>query len=348
MKFTFQYGQIRNTDTFKVSANKILVYIPVWLDQKPDRQYTERERFNEFTFQYGQIRNNIASATIAMIRHGLHSSMVRLETQRFTFQYGQIRNQKYLQLQHARDKSLHSSMVRLETLFRGLCIIKCLKFTFQYGQIRNFLLMLTLSVLTLVYIPVWLDQKLRVMLLFSVLNICLHSSMVRLETREQLYPRRQENPVYIPVWLDQKRLKLLRHAQDNEAFTFQYGQIRNYLFTCKNDDVAKVYIPVWLDQKRILIKCIIIKNISLHSSMVRLETPTDARLQIPERMFTFQYGQIRNLNQKNILIINLIVYIPVWLDQKPITVLTVPAIMMRLHSSMVRLETFSTNNETIV
>ena len=55
-------------------------------------------------------------------------------------------------------------------------------------------------------------------------------------------------------------------------FTFQYGQIRNYLFTCKNDNVAKIYIPVWIDQKLIspVLDNLYISN--LHSSMDRLET----------------------------------------------------------------------------
>ena len=122
--FTFQYGQIRNATVPLLFANALVIYIPVWLDQKP--------------------KNHIL---ILLNLCYLHSSMVRLETYNtyrnvlnmpiFTFQYGQIRNeickkttkkdlkiyipvwldQKriYLLQESKKDLDLHSSMVRLET-----------------------------------------------------------------------------------------------------------------------------------------------------------------------------------------------------------------------------------------
>ena len=82
-----------------------------------------------------------------------------------------------------------------------------------------------------IYIPVWLDQKFS-KLPFSLLdNIYLHSSMVRLEIE------------LIPSYIERA-----------EAFTFQYGQIRNQIcaicFNYKNG----IYIPVWLDQKFVFLQ----------------------------------------------------------------------------------------------
>ena len=56
----------------------------------------------------------------------------------------------------------------------------------------------------------------------------------------------------------------------------------------------KIYIPVWLDQK-----C------SRNSSIVAFSI-----------IFTFQYGQIRNLVPARAFLSIHFIYIPVWLDQK--------------------------------
>ena len=98
-------------------------------------------------------------------------------------------------------------MVRLETLSNDFVLDKILKFTFQYGQIRNLLTSVLACSLTSIYIPVWLDQKQKKHYYYKYNYFDLHSSMVRLETLSSL-------------------LKLLYLKQ----FTFQYGQIRNFLF----------------------------------------------------------------------------------------------------------------------
>ena len=51
-----------------------------------------------------------------------------------------------------------------------------------------------------------------------------------------------------------------------------------------------IYIPIWLD----LLNAFSLSHnhftTNLHSNMVRFINPSDARLSIPERVFTFQYG----------------------------------------------------------
>ena len=78
---------------------------------------------------------------------------------------------------------------------------------------------------------------------------------------------------------------------------------------------------------------------NLHSSMVRLETIHDTKLQFMTMLFTFQYGQIRNRNEKGYLSLNKNIYIPVWLDQKRWSNVHRCIKIKHLHSSMVRLET---------
>ena len=57
-KFTFQYGQIRNFAVMFLSLVFIFIYIPVWLDQKYDLKELLKINVRRFTFQYGQIRNS--------------------------------------------------------------------------------------------------------------------------------------------------------------------------------------------------------------------------------------------------------------------------------------------------
>ena len=140
--------------------------------------------------------------------------MVRLETFQnlllhnpifaFTFQYGQIRNCLVYSQSYRLNIYLHSSMVRLET-FNNQAI---------------------LWVFLLIYIPVWLDQKLHVFTPFQLGGQDLHSSMVRLETKTK-------RPHYHVILL----------------FTFQYGQIRNLWHMLLEHTNYDIYIPVWLDQK---------------------------------------------------------------------------------------------------
>ena len=165
----------------------------------------------------------------------------------------------------------------------------------------------------------------------------LHSSMVRLE---MIYKNldRQEFP----------------------RFTFQYGQIRNFLFCYIIIRRNKIYIPVWLDQKFMREDYNDVFGLNLHSSMVRLEILMVKEQLYTAAKFTFQYGQIRNtseyvrdpnmpsiyipvwLDQKLTLSVfarpRMTIYIPVWLDQKLYLLLLVQHYFVNLHSSMVRLE----------
>ena len=170
----------------------VVIYIPVWIDQKPSKKDNTENQNNEFTFQYGQIRNACPFAVSA------HNSVIyipvwidqkpiskddfRSPALKFTFQYGQIRN--LLKILHycLLFLNLHSSMDRLETRF-------CLSSSY-YGFT--------------IYIPVWIDQKRIASLSLMLSHSYLHSSMDRLET-------------FLIFFLP---LNIL-------IFTFQYGQIRN-------------------------------------------------------------------------------------------------------------------------
>ena len=150
-----------------------------------------------------------------------------------------------------------------------------------------------------IYIPVWLDQKLRqekrgqprkprftfqygqirnLRLLVLVLKLIshLHSSMVRLEMYKIQNQRAQITGIYIPVWLDQK-------------FGINKIELRH----------LKIYIPVWLDQKYLLDYKLLHRQTYLHSSMVRLEMQIYGTFILIYLTFTFQYGQIRNENIKS-------------------------------------------------
>ena len=41
-KFIFQYGQIRNAISGIANAGIGIIYIPVWIDQKPRKQYQKQ------------------------------------------------------------------------------------------------------------------------------------------------------------------------------------------------------------------------------------------------------------------------------------------------------------------
>ena len=124
VRFTFQYGQIRNVfNCLKTEINKI-IYIPVWLDQKP-----------------------FMNCINPILLHNLHSSMVRLETIfsflsfiLFSIIYIPVWLDQKLAVRRAHITffgDLHSSMVRLETRKIKKIILGAETFTFQYGQIRN-------------------------------------------------------------------------------------------------------------------------------------------------------------------------------------------------------------------
>ena len=211
--FTFQYGQIRNFKPPALFLLVIRIYIPVWIDQKL-----------------------FLSSRSSPLLIYLHSSMDRLETfihfphptqmPSFTFQYGQIRNivhffyffsQSFIYIpvwidqkreknrkRHNKQLYLHSSMDRLETLPALSSQSIYILFTFQYGQIRNCFFYCQQYHMIVIYIPVWIDQKLQISLYIKIRYIHLHSSMDRLETFVYC--------IFIQLSCE---------------FTFQYGQIRN-------------------------------------------------------------------------------------------------------------------------
>ena len=145
-------------------------------------------------------------------------------------------------------------------------------------------------------------------------------------------------------------------------FTFQYGQIRNISISHIVFTNREIYIPVWIDQKLNITEYQALLIFNLHSSMDRLETLVSLTTEIYHKEFTFQYGQIRNLNATvkspccivftfqygqirnerfiNNVIKKQLIYIPVWIDQKHISVLMKQQIFSHLHSSMDRLETY--------
>ena len=102
-------------------------------------------------------------------------------------------------------------------------------------------------------------------------------------------------------------------------FTFQYGQIRNTAIRVQRGGRNLIYIPVWIDQKRQATTYQDIQSTDLHSSMDRLETLLGVQRGTSPSKFTFQYGQIRNLDISHFRKVS----------------------YQNLHSSMDRLETYS-------
>ena len=123
------------------------------------------------------------------------------------------------------------------------------KFTFQYGQIRNKSVFILFDYFYTIYIPVWLDQKPNENIKNQATIKDLHSSMVRLETVDKATP-----------------------TKFTLQFTFQYGQIRNNVYSAFQFFSEIIYIPVWLDQKHFYLNIYQSFKKNLHSSMVRLET----------------------------------------------------------------------------
>ena len=83
--------------------------------------------------------------------------------------------------------NLHSSMDRLETENIFTCFTLENAFTFQYGQIRNGTFGNQVIDVCLIYIPVWIDQKL------GTDNTVAGNF----------------SKIYIPVWIDQKQMCFL-------------------------------------------------------------------------------------------------------------------------------------------
>ena len=79
--------------------------------------------------------------------------------------------------------------------------------------------------------------------------------------------------------------------------------------------------------------------------MDRLETGDLYNLLITTSLFTFQYGQIRNKYYHYNIDKDLLIYIPVWIDQKLLDIETKYLYYSNLHSSMDRLETLQTSKD---
>ena len=58
---------------------------------------------------------------------------------------------------------------------------------------------------------------------------------------------------------------------------------------------TSIYIPVWIDQKLPQVSTETTEPTYLHSSMDRLETLAKLYVSDGADLFTFQYGQIRNV-----------------------------------------------------
>ena len=196
---------------------------------------------------------------------------------------------------HEIFSNLHSSMVRLEINNE----------IFAYRPIFD------------IYIPVWLDQKSEQHFKNSTGHTYLHSSMVRLEislyniiylvvflftfqygqirngyrnTVQQIC-----TSIYIPVWLDQKFLLILLLLLFLLYLHSSMVRLEMWNISSNRRQHNRIYIPVWLDQKLFLFVTFLSLNYDLHSSMVRLEMFTLNKSSPVQLLFTFQYGQIRNL-----------------------------------------------------
>ena len=84
------------------------------------------------------------------------------------------------------------------------------------------------------------------------------------------------------------------------------------------DKRTEIYIPVWIDQKHLRMMTNTYTEKNLHSSMDRLETIVIIVELKNQMRFTFQYGQIRNYLRRAYWFIYNEIYIPVWIDQKPV------------------------------
>ena len=114
------------------------------------------------------------------------------------------------------------------------------------------------------------------------------------------------------------RLEMDTETQYNrfvQAFTFQYGQIRNYT-VCSSPPSPSAFTFQYGQIRNILF------NQFVTSFFV----------------FTFQYGQIRNDYEIKYKYKDSKIYIPVWLDQKSKRRIGGDLQHYYLHSSMVRLE----------
>ena len=79
---------------------------------------------------------------------------------------------------------------------------------------------------------------------------------------------------------------------NEEKFTFQYGQIYYLQNEYKEAILKEIYIPIWLDLLSRFWREERTKNCNLHSNMVRFIIVISAFTENGIKEFTFQYGQI--------------------------------------------------------
>ena len=122
-----------------------------------------------------------------------------------------------------------------------------------------------------------------------------------------------------------------------KKFTFQYGQIYYRLFYNESTQTSAIYIPIWLDlllptsdDGGITIKeftfqygqiyyLMTAEDLSLigqdlHSNMVRFIIDLSQEHVFTAEAFTFQYGQIYYLKREKNGKMEILIYIPIWLD----------------------------------
>ena len=141
-------------------------------------------------------------------------------------------------------------MVRLETIFLICSLSSLFSFTFQYGQIRNVFYTLFRKVHKFIYIPVWLDQKLKGM--DGDMPFCLKFTFQYGQIRNipLRVCRPLSLPIYIPVWLDQKPIVcpfLVKSLKNLHSSMVRLETCKKHL---RARPLARIYIPVWLDQKQ--------------------------------------------------------------------------------------------------
>ena len=81
-------------------------------------------------------------------------------------------------------------------------------------------------------------------------------------------------------------------CNNNERFTFQYGQIYYNETLCRIFFETFIYIPIWLDLLSKIYSNVNFDYIHLHSNMVRFIIEDINQVGQEIEAFTFQYGQI--------------------------------------------------------
>ena len=142
-----------------------------------------------------------------------------------------------------------------------------------------------------VYIPIWLDLLLLLLLYSSYSFLCLHSNMVRFIILAimragiffQMFTFQYGQIYYVSnviiksfsvQSLHSNMVRFIINIEISEwsglpVFTFQYGQIYYMKYVKRYRIKYQVYIPIWLDLLSIKDFCLKNSGGRLHSNMVR-------------------------------------------------------------------------------